>query len=1145
MKKLIILLLCVIAWSLNIDIHSLENELQKHPEDIKNRLVVASYYIEHNNYAKAQKYLTEVLKKEPKNKYALKLKQKIEAVYLYEKLLKKYKDINTAFNDLYKKQKYKELLHLYNALKTLSKTSQINENNKLNIARVAMWEGKYDLSLNILSRLKNKKTLDYYEIKAYDLYYKGDYKNAKRYFQTLFQTTGKTEYAKKLLDIYFYLGETDSAQKLLLSLKRTHPKIAKEYEQKITQIKQKRLKTLEKQYEKNPNFSNLQQLAYALFETSHKKAIDLVKDYIKQKPNDKNAKIFLAQLLSWSGNNEEALKYLKEFQNSNDMKAKLLFGKILAWQGEYDKALLFLSDVYEHGSSSQKYEAKKMLGFIAMWQNQNSKAKKIFTSLLKQNPKDEDVIEALMVLNHNIKPLIAKYEKLLKKDPGNEEYILKLADYNYMLNNYEKAAYYYEKYLKIHPEKLEIYKTLGDIYLKLKNFYKGFGDLEYYASYKNTKEAYLDLAKRYYWNGFNKEALKVLDELLKKYPNYQDALILKAKILKINPRFVNSSSAATIDEYYAKRSEKILALGDRAYFANLYKSASDYYKEYLFLKPNDYDVREKYAYALEASKKYAKAAGEFYLLMWYKKTPLIEYHYAYNLQKAGKIQQAKKIYEKLLKEVPKPLPGFLKTFINDWKNAWESMNFNKYASFYDKSISQKLYWRLKKQSIFKRASFISVGIYDPILLSKKGNIYTVRFFQVYASKIKKDKGYKTLEIKCDNQQQCKIIKESWTPGTYTPYNPDNSLEKYIKDNLNEINSTKKTEIKLTNKTFPKNGKNYTPKTQTAQQTNTDDIKKQDIVLASDLTLHPQSEKLALDYTYLKKEKATVKNIIQQDLKASNNKAYNWELYGYINYFKDNQNTDMFTRYIRLSHFVKGYYPFLFYKNYNLSEASDKKGFLYGFGVKKNPFLFDVFIDRSGVNTVGWDFEYSPFYLRGITFRLNRHNMVYSRKTVCSAQHMKIKAEITGYKVIQKPRELWWSIAYEKVDDGNNVLTPQLEYDIKSFSFKNIPAVLYFSGWYQFNTKQTDCYYSPDKTDTNIIGLKIFKEFRYIRLKFKGGLGYSFFDNTYVYNYGFWVFSKNVKNFEAKAGCQFSNTSGISSPSNYKSMECEISARKIW
>jgi tetratricopeptide (TPR) repeat protein len=99
-----------------------------------------------------------------------------------------------------------------------------------------------------------------------------------------------------------------------------------------------------------------------------------------------------------------------------------------------------------------------------------------------------------------------------------------------------------------------------------------------------------------YWNGFNKEALSVVNDLLKKYPNYEDAIMLKAKILKVNPRFVNSSKAATIDDYFNNKSKLLLVLGDRAYFNGFYATAGDYYKAYLSFNPNDYAVMEKYAY---------------------------------------------------------------------------------------------------------------------------------------------------------------------------------------------------------------------------------------------------------------------------------------------------------------------------------------------------------------------------------------------------------------------------------------------------------------------------------------------------------------------------------------------------------------------
>jgi tetratricopeptide (TPR) repeat protein len=886
-----------------------------------------------------------------------------------------------------------------------------------------------------------------------------------------------------------------------------------------------------------------------------------VKSYIKNNPNDDKAKIFLAQLLSWSGNDKEALKFLTEFENSNNYQAKLLLGKILAWQGNYEKAIPFLSDVYLHGNKSQKYQAQKTLAFIALWQDKKEKAKKIFEKLLKENPKDQDVQEALMVIEGNVRPLIKKYEKLLSKNPNNAEYILKLADYYYILKNYKKAAYYYEKYLQIHPDKIDIYKTLGDIYLQLKNYYKGFGDWEYYANYKNTKEAYLELAKRYYWNGFNKEALNVLNQLLRKYPNYEDAIILKAKILKVNPRFVNANSATTIKDYFDTKSQKILALGDRAYFAGLYKTAIDYYKEYLFLKPDDYQVMEKYAYALEYANEPAKAAGEFYLLMWWKKTPIIQYHYAYNLQRAGKIQKAEKIYKELLKEIPKPLPKFLKNFLDNWKKAWESMDFKKYASFYDEKTRNDLYWRLRKQSIFNRSSFISVGIYDPVLLSSKNHTYTIKFFQVYASKIEKDKGYKTLVVKCDaNDTNCKIIKETWKPGKYVPYNPENSLEKYIKQNLSLIEKNKYSLVPM-NKPNPETKNEKTlppppPPKPKPKKPSLPSLKKDANATNAKIILAPgeykqlQSTAEALNFTYFQSVKLDRNDTISKEYAyLSQTPLYNWKLRYDLDYFVDNQQTRMWINYLKLSkHLYKNYYAYVFYRNYRLTQnGSNKNGFYYGVGLKKAPFLFDLFFDKSGKKTLGWDFEYSPFVSNGITLKINKRNMVYTRRSVCSANHTKLEIELTGYKSVTPYRDLWWSVAYEKVDDQNNVLTPQAEYDFYNTFIKKTPLVFYFSTWFQFNSKQTDCYYSPDKTDTNIIGIKIYKNLTaYLKGKIKAGVGYSFFDKSYVYNLGGWLLYDNNDNVTAKAGCSFSNSTPITQPSgSYKSLECVLSAGIIW
>jgi len=1115
-----------LASPIEINVNDLQQIIQQNKKDINNRLILAKYYLENKKLQKAKSLIEEVLKISPKNKKAIILQNQIKEALITQELTKKYGNIDNYIDSLYKENKYKDLLNFYKKYKP-----KLKDDSLIKIARVAMWKGDYNLSLNILNKLK-ADNLDTLEIKAYDYFYKGDMLKANQLFKILYNATGNKDYGIKLLETYLNLGDALGAKKVLYSLK--YKLSNKEYKKYLNLINKQiytYINSLKKIYYKNPTFDNLKKLVIALNELNPQKAIKLTEEYVQKHPNDINVNIFLAKLYTWNGQTDKASELLNKYINSDNYKAKLLYGKILAWNGLYKKATIFLSDVYENGNKQQKYEALKMLGFIQMWQNHNKEAKKIFTKLYKINPKDEDVKEALMILNRDINPLIKKYNKLLSKHPNNLDYVLKLADLYYMVPNYSKAAKYYELYLQKNPDKIELYKTLGDIYLELKEYYKGFSYWEYYAATKNTPEAYLELAKRYYWNGFNKEALDILNKILNKYPNYKSAIELKAKILKVNPRFIYSENQTAIEKYFTNRSQKLLIYGDRSYFAGYYPTAAEYYKEYLFINPTDNKVREKYAYSLEFSGNYKIAVGEFYNLLWEEKNPVLKYHYAYCLQKIGKIKEAKKIYEELLNQVPKPLPKKLKEFLNKWKTAWESMNFDKYSSFYDKKIKNNLYWRLKKQNIFKKASFISVGIYDPILLKQKDNTYKVRFYQVYASKYDKDKGYKTLWIKCDNDNKCYITKETWIPSEYNPNNPEKTLIFHIKRNLNEIKNQE------TNQTTSKKklNRDFVPSKTI--------LKKQDTNITfaeNNITreINASNIKKNLNIETFETTKITKKNSLSKEI----TKKIPYHLLITFYHFHDNQKT-----------------------HYNHLQGILTKNFgSFDLGVFGRIYKLKVNKEKDTGNIIAGVFNYSKYKLiLGIdnadksnlylNFNTNYlfhninilyENLVYSRKTICSLKHERLKLEISKYSQLDDIRGLWYSIAGEYIDDGNIVLTPQIDYDFYANKIYNNPYALFFSGWYQFNSKQTTCYYSPDKTDTNLVGIKFYPKNKFFDLMLKGSIGYSFWDNAFLYKLGFNA-NKNLKFLHLNAKCEYSNTSPTGSPNNYKSYECFINVEKQW
>ncbi len=800
LRNLILLLSFILSLNgVDINPNTIKEIIRENPKDINNRLLLAKYYIEKSNFNKATRYIDEVLKIDPKSKMAKNLREKIKIKKRLSLLLKKYQidDINDKeailkiLKELYNQGKYKEYTTFYSILDRNSITSTyLGKNEKINASRIYVWNGKYNRANKIIKKLFKKypKNMDLMDLKAQICFYTAKYSCSARYYQILYNGTGQKEYALKLLESYYYSGDRAKAKAILNKLKRYYPnnKIVKRIMKSIKREKIERLKRVKELFEKNPNYQTLKAYTGVLFEYNMKDdAIEITKNYIERNRKDIPSQVLYANYLSWVGRNREAVEYLKKIVRKDDYDIKLKIGKFLSWDSQFEEAISYLEDVVKNSKDKKLiYEAKKSLAFCDLWQNRKKEAKEKFNELLKLNPKDKDVKNALLNLSDNPNILIKVYKNKLKKEPKNVAYMLELARLYHRIGNEQKALYYYEKYYKIHPEDIEVAKSMAELYLKKKNVYRGFGLLEYYAYTKDTPEALIYLAKNYYWNGFNQEAIDVLDKLLKDSPHNREAKELRAKILKIAPSYTRSNSGATIEEHLGKVANSNLTLAYRLYDNYFYQASLTYFRNYFKEKPDDYKAREKYAYALEFSGFHKDAAGEFFLMFWQKNTPELKYHYAYNLMKAGKLKEAKKIFLELKKEVFSPAPEFIKAFLKGWESAWESQDFDRYKKFYSKKMLRNTTWVVKRQFQFKKAPFIAVAIYDPMTKRDKKGRYITKFYQEFATKGKGDKGYKTLYIRCDkNNQNCKIERESWKKGKY---NTTKGLAPLIDDALKYI-----------------------------------------------------------------------------------------------------------------------------------------------------------------------------------------------------------------------------------------------------------------------------------------------------------------------------------------------------------------------
>lgn len=798
MIKLLVLLLLSQIWVLGVSIDPkvLEDIIHINPHAQKEKVLLAKYYIGQNKDRKALVLLESVLK-DHNNTDAFRLKEKIKNKVKNRALLKKIhlsypiksKDAELYLKKQYDKNQYKDYLLAYNAL--IESDVILRDIYHIHAANIHLWDGAYALSSEALKHIEDKNNLEKVKIQADICYYTGKYGCAVELFEKLYAITKDINTGIKLIYSYTYIGEIDKAKKLYRILFKQDPKNKALQKAGKTFSKQdnKRLKIAKEKYEEKHDYISLAEYCYLLYNLGYKEeALNVLHTHNEKYANTKSL-LLEAQYLSWSAHNTKALKILDTLDLKGNEDAKLLMGKIFSWQNNFEKSKKYLNEIIESSKNKKRlYEAKKALAFVYKWEQKKQKSKVLFTKLHNENKDDEEVIEALMELNGDYKGLINRYKK--RSSGGGGAKAKKLSELYFQDNQTDKAIESLKAYLVDNPNDLEATKNLALMLIDKKEYYTGFGNLEYYAAQKNDANSSLILAQNYYWHGFNEEAIDVLNKLLEKYPNNKKALELRAKILKVAPRMSKSNPASKVNDYFEQVGLKQLEIADALYFNGHHAASLMYYENYLSEEPTNHNVRLRYAFALENAGLYSKAEGEFYLMFWTNKTDEIKYHYGYNLMMNGKFDKATEVFNNLKDNTYRPIDPKLKVFLEDWKKAWESKDFSRYKMYYNKSMLDDDLWALSTQQAFNDATFISVGMYD--LMSRptdKPHRYKVKFYQEVANNHGSKKGYKTLDIVCSNyQSECQIVDENFE---IAPYNKSTSLLPLVNQRLQDIRAFKK------------------------------------------------------------------------------------------------------------------------------------------------------------------------------------------------------------------------------------------------------------------------------------------------------------------------------------------------------------------
>lgn len=106
-------------------------------------------------------------------------------------------------------------------------------------------------------------------------------------------------------------------------------------------------------------------------------------------------------------------------------------------------------------------------------------------------------------------------------------------------------------------------------------------------------------------------------------------------------------------------------------------------------------------------------------------------------------------------------------YLQAWTSAWESMDVEKYISYYDEKFEAPGFnyktWKAHKTNLKAKYKYIKVQLYQPYILLNKNQLI-VKALQRYESDQFTDYGVKTIYA-LKNKNSWRIIREEWAPAT--------------------------------------------------------------------------------------------------------------------------------------------------------------------------------------------------------------------------------------------------------------------------------------------------------------------------------------------------------------------------------------------
>ncbi len=327
MKKflLIIMVFLGLLRAIEIDVEYLKSRVANSPSDIKDRFLLAKYFMREHSYTLSKKYLSEVLSVKPHNDLATILYKRANFL---ENLSKKTAmfgaDVNSQLLKVYNTSGDTEFLVSY--VGCLQNGVDLQTNTHVLAAKIFYKRNQLKKSLLILNKLRDQNNPKIVELKSkiklkeYENSLSRDPKSVDNLVYTLNQTSSKNQTISKLKSL---LNKYPNNNKLRLSLAQNlywdgRLNEAKHTIEPIKNLNQTTITLYQKLVRNEQDKYKNQLLQKAQILTSQKRykdAILVYKEYLKISPDDDTAKYQLASIYEKNKDYQNAIVEFSKVAN--------------------------------------------------------------------------------------------------------------------------------------------------------------------------------------------------------------------------------------------------------------------------------------------------------------------------------------------------------------------------------------------------------------------------------------------------------------------------------------------------------------------------------------------------------------------------------------------------------------------------------------------------------------------------------------------------------------------------------------------------------------------------------------------------------------------------------------------------------------